>query len=44
MDDFGMNTVRKLVGDESVAQVIDLDVFETGFFEISVDTGSNVSD
>ena len=44
VDDFGMDAVFELVGDKSMAQIVDFDIFETGFFEIAVDAGSNVSD
>lgn len=32
------------MGDEGVSQVIDFDIFEAGFFEVSINTSSNVSD
>lgn len=43
VNNFRMNTVFKLVGDESMAEIVDFDVFQAGLFEIAVDAGANVS-
>ncbi|TSC85336.1 MAG: hypothetical protein G01um101416_916 [Microgenomates group bacterium Gr01-1014_16] len=40
----GMNSVFELMGDKSVAQVVDFGAFDPGFFEVAVDSGADVSD
>ena len=44
VNNFGLDTVFELMGDEGMAQVIDFGVFEAGLFEIPVNTGPDVSD
>ena len=44
MNHLGVYSVFELVGNKSVPQVIDFDIFQTGFFEITVDAGTDVAD
>ena len=38
------DSVFQLVGDKSMPQIVYFDIFYTGFFEIAVNTGANISD
>ena len=39
-----MDARAQLVGDKGVAKIIDFGFFDTGFFEVAVDSGADISD
>ena len=43
-DDNERSATHQVMGDESVAKVIDLGVFDTSESEVAVDSGTNVAD
>ena len=44
MNGLRVDSALELVGDKGMAKIVDLDVFDVGFFEVSVDGGANISD
>lgn len=44
VDNFGIDASFQLMGDESVTQIVNFDVFQIGFFEVSINGSPNISD